>query len=483
MLQIVKELLSVKSIVGLEATNQWVGAVQISGNPQAPEIERTALYTVTDPEKPENELQGFLERENFKPETLVSGLPTPAAVIREINLPLENIHKIEKIIKFQMEPFMPFSIDETVVDFVLTPVKGQILTAGVKKTDIAEHLQTLANIRLEPRVIGVADLALFGLYSRTQPDPEHEPIGLIHLHADYQTIQIIYQKRLDLIRVLQGGADPLAPIQETIGLYQLKNPDHALQEILITGEAALAEDLPDRINALTGIKTSLWKPFDHFKSPSRSLSPEMQARLSVPLGLAVSALNGSSKIFNLRKEEFRVKTAAELKRRTVFMLSALFLLLTLLALNLWYDVHVKKGIHKQLQAQNRALFLSTAPDLKNVPSGSENAEMQKLLDQKTTQYRWIDEMIAKGTVLDIIRILTEVVSKEPNVRLDNVSIEEIKTVHIDGVAPTFKGVDNLKESLTKIKLFKTVNLVSAKMETVDNKDKVVKFNFVLERNE
>jgi len=482
MLQIVKELLSVKSIVGLEATNEWVGAVQLSGNTQSPEIERVAFSSFTDTEKPENELQGFLERENFKPETLVTGLPTPAAVIRDITLPLENVHKIEKIIKFQMEPFVPFAIDEMVVDFVLTPIKGQILTLGVKKSDIAEHLQALAKSRLEPRVIGLADLALFTLYCRTQSDPEHKPIGLIHLSSKYQTIQIIFQKRLDLIRVLQGGTDQLAPIQETLSLYQLKNPDNALQEILITGEAALAENLPDRISALTGVKTSLWKPFDHFKSHSRSLSPEMQARLSVPLGLAVSALNGSSKIFNLRKEEFRIKTAAELKRRTIFMVAALLLLLTLLSLNLWYDVYAKRVVQKQLEAQIRTIFLETSPEAKSIAPGSEMAEMKKQIDQKIAQYQWIDEMTVKGTVLDIIQTLTETVSKEANVRLDNVSVEEGRTVHIDGVAPSFKAVDNLKENLAKNKSFKAVNLVSAKMETMENKDRAVKFNFVLEKN-
>jgi Tfp pilus assembly PilM family ATPase/Tfp pilus assembly protein PilN len=482
MLQIIKELLSVKSIVGLEVTREWFGAVQLSGSPQSPEIERIAWHQIIDAEKPENELRGFLEKENFKPETLVTGLPTPAAVIREITLPLENTQKIEKIIKFQMEPFVPFAIDEMIVDFVLSRIKGQVLALGVKKTDLAEHLQRFSKINLEPRVIGLADLALFFLYSRIQPDPEHKPIGLIHFNSKYQTIQIICQKRLDLIRVLQGGGDPLAPIQETIALYQLKNPDNALQEILITGEAALPEDLPDRISALTGIKATLWKPFDHFKFGTQSLTPELQARLSVPLGLAIGALNGSNKVLNLRKEEFRIKTAAELKNRTIFMMVALLVLLTLLSLNLWYDVHAKQSSQKQLEAQIRKIYLETFPEGKNVPPGSEKAEMEKQINQKIAQYQWIDEMTAQGTVLEVIQTLTDIISKEPNVRLDNISVEEGKTVHIDGVAPSFKAVDNLKENLAKNKTFKNVNLVSAKMETLENKDKALKFNFVLERN-
>jgi Tfp pilus assembly protein PilN len=208
----------------------------------------------------------------------------------------------------------------------------------------------------------------------------------------------------------------------------------------------------------------------------------MQARLSVPLGLAVSALNGSSKIFNLRKEEFRIKTAAELKRRTIFMVTALLLLLTLLSLNLWYDVYAKKVVQKQLEIQIRTIYLETSPEAKSIASGSEMAEMKKQIDLKIAQYQWIDEMTAKGTVLDVIQTLTEIVSKEPNVRLDNVSVEDGRTVHIDGMAPSFKAVDNLKENLIKNKSFKTVNLVSAKMETMETKDKAVKFNFVLERN-
>jgi hypothetical protein len=52
-------------------------------------------------------------------------------------------------------------------------------------------------------------------------------------------------------------------------------------------------------------------------------------------------------------------------------------------------------------------------------------------------------------------------------------------INVDGRASSFETVDRLKEKLTNSGVFETVKLAGAK---TDKKEKVVKFNFGLEKS-
>jgi general secretion pathway protein L len=75
---------------------------------------------------------------------IVASIPSSKAFIREITLPLSQPKKVEKIIKYQMEPYLPCPVEEVLVDFLQPGADGSVLTFGVEKKTLAEHVALLA---------------------------------------------------------------------------------------------------------------------------------------------------------------------------------------------------------------------------------------------------------------------------------------------------------------------------------------------------
>ena len=81
-------------------------------------------------------------------------------------------------------------------------------------------------------------------------------------------------------------------------------------------------------------------------------------------------------------------------------------------------------------------------------------------------------------MLDVLKVLTGTVSGFPDVKIENLSIEE-NEIRLHGRTASFETVDKLKQKLTGSGYFEVVRLVGAKM---DKRKKAVRFNFALEKN-
>ena len=99
------------------------------------------------------------------------------------------------------------------------------------------------------------------------------------------------------------------------------------------------------------------------------------------------------------------------------------------------------------------------------------------IEQETGKYQWLQELTSGASVLEVLTILTRTMSGFDDVQTDDLSIEG-KDIRLHGRAASFKTVDRLKQEFIGMKVLKTVRLLDAKM---DKKEKMVKFNFVLEK--
>jgi Tfp pilus assembly protein PilN len=207
------------------------------------------------------------------------------------------------------------------------------------------------------------------------------------------------------------------------------------------------------------------------------LPTDQQARMSVPLGLALGMANGGSRRFNLRREEFTFKESLGLKSLLIYMVSALVLLLGLSTFDLYHKVSVRQEAYETLNRRIRQVYLETFPATTNLVRGREAAQMQQRLSSETAQYLWLDEVASGATVLDVLTVLTQKIGGLKDVSLDNLAVEGGK-INLDGRASSFQNVDNLKGRLGEGGAFKNVKLLSAKM---DSRDQAVLFNFTLER--
>lgn len=472
-----KEFLSVKYVVGLDIHEDFIGAIQIFNSLAGPEIERIAFREVKDLEKIDKELEEFFREENLKGEMVVTCLPTSRAIIRQLALSLGDVKKLGKIIKYQMEPHVPYPIDEMVVDFLPPRPGEEIFAAAVQKRLLSEHLELLSRANLQPDVVSLDDFALSYLYGYGNEDSAEHPVAIIHVTAEKTSVQIINGKGLDFIRVLPEGSGTVEAILETFRIYQIKKPDLKLSRILLTGRGAAFPRLGEQLSLQTRVETALWRPFDKIKHQMETVETDLQSGLSVPLGLALSSLNASSKGFDLRKEEFEISTTMNLKQMFIYMISAILLLAGLFTFDLYHGIFVQQKRHKELNKRITQMLISTFPDTGTIAKGQEAIQMSRKIDEGMAKSLWLENFTSQETVLDVLMMLTKAISEFSDVRINNLSIDG-KEIRVNGQSSSFEVVDKLKEKLTVSGYFDETKLVGAKM---DKKDKAVKFNFALER--
>ncbi|MFC1867805.1 PilN domain-containing protein [Thermodesulfobacteriota bacterium] len=471
-----KDFFRPRSALGLKVDSRSMAAVRVSSGLGSIEIEDIIFREIKNPEDPHGEWAEFLKDLHPPAEIVISVLPMAPVMIREIALGFESHKKLEKIIRYQMEPYIPVPVENVIVDFLPPDKKRPILCFCIEKDIIAAHLEDLSKAGMEPDVVSLEAVALLNLFNHNYLGGPGYPVFLIHVDEEKMLLLVIHENRPDFIRVLHGMKFDPDRITESLNLYRLKNPHSEPGEVLLTGPLALT-DIKDRLQEILNIKTTLWRPFDGVKTPTGEIEPDMQDRLAIPLGLAVGALKGSSKTFNLRKEELAPGKSSNLKHLIVFMLTGLFLFMALFSINLYQKLHIKERYYSELRTGITQTLMDAFPQSAQIIKGREQAQMKQKISDETGKYQWLVEFTKNRAVLDVLLALTRIIALYSDVVIENISIEGPE-VHLDGQASSFNTVDKLRDNLSKTPDFKDVKLVGAK---TDGKDNLVKFGFVLKR--
>jgi general secretion pathway protein L len=476
MINPLKDLLRPKYVVGLQVKHGFIGAVQLYVGLKGPEIDKAVFREAADPERIQEELRKLFQEEGFKKEMIVTSLPSSKAFVREIALPLSHPKKVEKVIKYQMEPYLPCPVDEVLVDFLSSGGNGSILTFGVEKKYLAEHLALLAGAGIEPDAVTLDDIALFSLYLYKHGGESEQPIAIVNQEGESLVVQIIYGKILDFLRILPDSVDQIA---DTFRLYRMKRPELAVGEIYLAGNGSSdAHEKAQALQAKTAIKTMVWRPFDEMRDRLDQTISLLQPKLGVPLGLAIGAIYPPEKSLDLRREEFTPKTYFNLRKMFFSLGAGLLLLAVLLTVNVYQKAYYQERQYNRLQAQIRQVFAEVFPGAaQRIVRGQEVAQLEQKITEEMSQYQGIEEAAGREKTLDVLLSLSRIISEDPDVQIENLSMEG-KDIRIDGRTSSFEAVDRLTGRLTKAGQFKNIRLVGARM---DKKDNAVTFNFALER--
>lgn len=476
MFKIAKGFFVPRTVVGLEVTSRWIGAVQILNTLKGPEVGQALFRTLDRPEQAIEVLKDLFQGENLRHAILVTCISGSSAFVRQLSLPFGNVRKIEKVIRFQMEPHIPSSVEEVMVDFLLPSEGAPVTAVAVGRKLLAEHIGTFLRAGLRPDIVTLDDLALFLLYRHIESEKDPGSTAIIRLGTDDVGVQVVRGRDLQLIRILPGPFGDWDEIVNTLRIYRLKNPDAEISRALLVGEP-IQEDALAELKSLSGMEVNYWRPFGRLKQRGENTKGELQPRLSVPLGLALTLSSPFPKSVNLRKEEFRVTSSLDLKRMATLTGSLLLLLAFVFTFNVYRELYHLEARHESLKKEVERVFLETFPTTTRMVRGQELVQMNQRLDAEAVRFQWIEDSAGRGTVLGALAPLSEAVKGFPDVKIDNFSLEE-RDVRIDGTASSFETVDRLKERLSTAGSFVNVRLVGAK---ADKKEGAVRFSFGMEK--
>lgn len=136
-------------------------------------------------------------------------IPASIIVFKELKLPFIDIDKIKMIIEYEVEPLLPFGLEESIIDFIITKQEegnSQILVAAVRIDDLTLHLEPYNKARLTPHKITIDLFALYGLY---QQIPEYQKLphasAIVDIGSRVTRVAFLYHGELRLTRNIQSG--------------------------------------------------------------------------------------------------------------------------------------------------------------------------------------------------------------------------------------------------------------------------------------
>jgi type II secretory pathway component PulL len=465
--------LAPRVVVGLATGPRSVCAVQAVNTLKGVLVKHAAVKDLENPDDLPQAIKTLLQGMDLKHDFVVTSLPGSSAFVRNVVVPFRKTSKLEKIIKYQLEPYLPRPVDEMEVDFLSPDPEGSAVVAAAPTATISEHLARMAEAGIEPDLVTLDAVALLTLYRHIPEKTRPETVGVIYATQDHAIVQVIHRDRLDFVRILPGGlADPEI-ISETFGLYGLKRPGVRVEEVLVVddtpGGEALSLGLGEKLNR----KVRDWRPLDHLRHELGSGETALQRRLCVGVGVALTGLSRGAKTIDLRKHISRVSSAVDLRktlRLTLFLAAVLVVLLTV---GLYQKLHDQARRYDRLNEQVTDILATTFPGIPHIVKGQEVHQMQQKVEEVSKRYAWLGELSGRGPVLEILKTLSVTLSAFPDVQVDMLAVDEME-IRIDGRASSFETVDRLKERLSVSGFFESVQLAGAK---ADRKENVVQFAF------
>jgi len=143
------------------------------------------------------------------PDACVVAVDGARASLRSISVPQAAKKRIAEVLPFELDPLLPFPIDEAVLDYQEVGARGNeftLLAAAVPEAAVADTLALLQGADIEPRELAVGGAALDGLMTFISA-PEDSALMLLHLDTNSSDVCIVRGKSCELGRTLNEGAE------------------------------------------------------------------------------------------------------------------------------------------------------------------------------------------------------------------------------------------------------------------------------------
>jgi len=247
-------------IVGISITKAHIYATVVVARGSQIRIEKSIIEPLQGDKSP-NEKSNHTERLIETLDTVMKkvgpisklcvALPSSAVAFKELRFPFHEYDKINKVVRFEVEPLLPFAAHDAIIDFIITNVssKGegaQVLVAATQKHTIAEQLSIFEQAHVDPTVITVDMFCLYGLYTQIPAYQSMQGITIVlDIDMQYTKLLVIHNQQLRIIRTLPYGVYQMA--KKTSGSLQM-SPQQVLDHLVRFGLAT--SEPPELVQAL-----------------------------------------------------------------------------------------------------------------------------------------------------------------------------------------------------------------------------------------
>jgi len=285
----------------------------------------------------QNEMIKELSEKNL----VVSAVNTQEVLVRPLELKLKKEKDIEATLNFQVEPLLPYPVENAVTDKILLSKdkEGSKLTVFcIRKDHLTQHLETWDLFGIIPEVISAAPQALV-IFANQFVD-NSEPFFILHLGIENSFGVLVNQDKLIATQALPIGLMPIiemfaeskgidtasayrelleTTLKDSTATPAIKNPVDELRmaitrtifslakqfkgkvinHLIVTGPGAIIEGLTETLCSHLNKTLLPIKELSGFEASRKEL-----LNYALPIGEALSALPNCKNQINFRQQEF-----------------------------------------------------------------------------------------------------------------------------------------------------------------------------------
>ena len=425
-------------------------------------------------------------------------LPLIDVMFRQVTLPFHDNAKIRKTLAFELEPLIPFAIDEIVADY-LHISNGGLLVAALPKEKIRELIATVeANLG----EVLIMDISAAALASSVLEKETSTVCGVILDVGTSSTTAAFYENGAIIqIRSLAFGGNQItealaadlsvespeaeqikinisygtglmktpavcrrfcAELKNTIEFLRINNSLKSdIDHIIITGGGALFVPLQKELGDTFMLPLEV---LDLAESEQTAIEKKLQGNFQPQImNTAFAAAKrafASRKSFNFRQGEFAAKNVRiKLKEQLKWAAVVAGIIFFMAAVNQVLDYTIQSQRLNNIKKQISLIFKKNFPEAQVMVDPVQQLKT-KLAENKKTFGLY--EGARDITVVDLLKEIAALISASHDIVINDFSYENA-AVLIKGQAKNIDDVSAIKNELAKSRYFKDVAMGSTSL--------------------
>jgi len=490
-----------EKILGLDIGRSSIKAVRVTAGIRGHEVTDVSLVEIDEAGGVEGALKKLFETDTFRNSVCATALPSESFSFRNIKLPFKDRKKIDKIIAYELEPLIPYSAEDVLIDYTILGRRGQseIFAAAVPESTVGNLMRSLDEYHVEASAI---DIDAVPAVSKLIADGG-EGCGLLLDIGHKDTTGVLFREgRIFHIRHFSFGGASItgalanalkiefpeaeakkragdtdeagvkisavcqkffSEVKNTLGFLRLKGElEESPAGIFLTGGGALYRPLAGEMEAFFSlpvemIDSSAAEDISIKEGVTNNLEPML---MNQALALAIRETKKGAG-FNFARGKFRPKRVYEKFRKDFRWVAALVLIiLCAFGIDLYMDYHYSEARLNCLKSEITSVFKKTCPEVTRIVDPVQQLKVKIAREQKSSA-----GLSGNGfgiRTLDILKDISRLIPESTEILITSFTFDG-ETVKIKGETDNFNSVDGIKNSLGKSASFKNVTISSASL--------------------
>ncbi len=452
-------------------------------------------------------LKSLMRDGKIRPDDQIAvSLPGHLVSARTMTLPFVDLKRLAQVIPYEVEGQLPFNIEDVSIGYQVlhlnkneSPANAFVLVFAVPRATLRRFLEMLKELGIDPILVTVDAVPLHAFY-RYLLDGKREKTRqgsdlpgrclLIDMGASKTVLAHIQDGKLTWVRTLTIGGDVLTEALRSRCNLSFGDAEKLKREIHINKEssflsrealclkeaiAPLFTEIEKTVHltggathppfylcggaaGLKGLK-ELFATVLEMKPVLSEGDLRLEADATAPLaqGLALIGCPKDAQI-NFRRGEFALKKEA--KERNLFVSVGLMLLFVFAFMvgDFYLHCRYKERQYQGLKGQLRGAFSDAFPQIRNVPSELGQIKTAIAALHRTGEFLGIGEV----SPLVVLKALTSGIPADVPIDVTDLVIDGNR-VRMEAQTASFDSVDKVRGNLTKVALFRDVNVSDAKV--------------------